>query len=112
MLHHHHHPPLHPSHHGDNVGRISVIHQLNWIQIFILIPLIETKRSYTMMISAYKEIATDSCNLASGFLFCFVFFFLFFFSVNNKETYLLTEDIHHMAAHLAWFEAFASDTGP
>lgn len=62
--------PSPPSHHGGHVSRISVIHRLNRMQFFFhIIPLAETKGCDIVLISIYKEIATDQPNQLLGFFF-------------------------------------------
>lgn len=63
-----------------------------------------------MLVSAYKEIATDLPQLPLFLLVVCCFFFPL--PINNKEMYMLTVDLLHLAAHPAWFEAIGSDTGP
>lgn len=61
-----------------------------------------------MLVSAYKEIATDP---PQSLLFLLVFFF-FPPPINSKEMHMLTVDLLHKAAHPAWVEAIGSGTVP
>lgn len=103
-----HHPPLPcraPFQHRDNVSTISVIRQLNWVQVFLLIPWQKQRDVILCWFLFTKDLLLIH---PISFRVCFV---LFCFPVNNKEMYLLTQDFLQMAACLTWFEAVVSDIG-